>query len=96
MGDTHLAIGVPQKSMEIFSGWKNYQTRIKENWKRLIRPEDVIVLAGDIMGHESERSRAGFRISAQPAGDKNHSERQSRLLVEFHEKNDRFLCGQWV
>jgi len=48
MGDTHLAIGVPQKSMEIFSGWEEYQKKIKENWERLLKPEDTIVLAGDI------------------------------------------------
>ena len=48
LGDTHLSLGVPGKPMDIFGGWENYMTLIETHWKRLIQPEDTVVLAGDI------------------------------------------------
>ena len=48
IGDLHLAIGNPEKTMEVFRGWQDYQRRIEENWRALVRPEDTVVLAGDI------------------------------------------------
>ena len=47
IGDLHLSFGVPEKPMDIFGGWKNYQQLLEENWLRLIAPEDTVVLAGD-------------------------------------------------
>lgn len=47
MGDTHLSIG-GNKGMDIFPGWENYVERIRENWTANIKPEDTIVLVGDI------------------------------------------------
>jgi len=61
MGDTHLSLGVPEKSMEIFSGWENYQSRIEQNWKNLIHPEDTVILAGDISwGMTLEQAKPDF------------------------------------
>ncbi len=61
LGDTHLSFGVPEKPMDIFSGWANYQQLLEENWKRLIQPEDTIVLAGDISwGMTLEEAKADF------------------------------------
>ncbi len=48
MGDTHLSLGVPAKSMEIFPGWEDYHTKIRDHWLKHIQPEDMIILAGDI------------------------------------------------
>lgn len=48
IGDLHLALGDPGKTMEVFRGWGDYQRRIEENWRALVRPEDTVVLAGDI------------------------------------------------
>lgn len=48
MGDLHLCRSNPEKTMSIFNGWDNYQERIEKNWLELIKPEDTIVLAGDI------------------------------------------------
>ena len=71
MGDTHLALGVPEKSMEIFHGWENYQSRIAENWQRIIKPEDVIVLAGDISwGMSLEQAKPDFNFLNCLAGEK--------------------------
>ncbi len=34
--------------MTVFSGWDNYVQRLETNWRRLIDPDDTVVLAGDI------------------------------------------------
>ncbi len=34
--------------MDIFSGWTNYTERIRNNWQRLVEPNDTVVIAGDI------------------------------------------------
>ncbi|MDE6730714.1 MAG: metallophosphoesterase [Oscillospiraceae bacterium] len=71
MGDTHLSLGVPEKTMEIFQGWQNYQDRIAENWNRVVRPEDTVVLAGDISwGMSLEQAKPDFAFLEQLPGKK--------------------------
>lgn len=48
ISDTHLSLGNKSKSMDIFSGWQNYVQRLKENWERVVAPDDTVVLPGDI------------------------------------------------
>ncbi len=48
IGDLHLAISTKSKPMDIFSGWENYMTLIKENWEREVSDDDTIVIVGDI------------------------------------------------
>ena len=47
LGDTHLSLGA-SKPMDIFPGWDGYLERLERNWRRLIGPQDTVVLAGDI------------------------------------------------
>ena len=47
LGDTHLSLGA-SKPMDVFPGWSGYVERLERNWRKLIKPEDTIVLAGDI------------------------------------------------
>ena len=47
LGDTHLSLGA-SKPMDVFPGWNGYVERLEHNWRKLIKPEDTIVLAGDI------------------------------------------------
>ena len=47
IGDLHLSFGVPDKPMDIFGGWKDYQNLLEQNWLERIAPEDTVVLAGD-------------------------------------------------
>ena len=47
IADLHLSFGT-DKPMDVFSGWANYTERIYENWQKLVRPEDTVVIAGDI------------------------------------------------
>ena len=47
IGDLHLSLG-GDKPMDIFSGWQDYVTRLEKNWRAIVRPEDTVVVAGDI------------------------------------------------
>lgn len=47
IGDFHLSFST-DKSMEAFgSTWKNYVKRIEKNYRKLVCPEDTVVLTGD-------------------------------------------------
>ena len=48
LADLHLCQGNPEKTMSIFSGWKDYQERIEKHWLELITDDDTVVLPGDI------------------------------------------------
>lgn len=47
LGDPHLSLGT-NKPMDVFSGWENHVARIEESWRKLVKPEDTVVLPGDI------------------------------------------------
>ncbi len=71
LGDTHLSFGVPDKPMDIFNGWENYQALLEENWRRRITEEDTIVLAGDISwGMTLEEAKADFAFLQNLPGQK--------------------------
>ncbi|MDD6483310.1 MAG: metallophosphoesterase [Clostridiales bacterium] len=47
IADLHLPLG-KNKPMDIFgAAWENYVERLRENWQRRIKPEDLVVLPGD-------------------------------------------------
>ena len=49
LADLHLSFGVPDKKMDIFGeNWTNHPEKIKANWNRLIKEEDLVLLPGDI------------------------------------------------
>ena len=47
IGDLHLSLGA-QKPMDVFPGWQGYVQRLEANWRRLVQPQDTVVIAGDI------------------------------------------------
>ena len=47
LGDTHLSLG-GAKPMDVFPGWNGYVEKLEANWRRLVKTEDTVVLAGDI------------------------------------------------
>ena len=48
MGDLHLSCGV-NKPMEIFGDrWLDHKEKIEKNWKKIIKPDDTIIVPGDI------------------------------------------------
>lgn len=49
LADLHLALGVPEKTMEVFGEpWTDYHQKIQTAWQQLITPEDFVLLPGDI------------------------------------------------
>ncbi len=70
IGDLHLSFGV-DKPMDIFKGWENHEEILKENWLRDIKPEDTVVLAGDISwGMNFSQSLEDFRFIHSLTGKK--------------------------
>lgn len=48
LADLHLDY-TNDKSMEVFGpSWQNYQERIFENWNDIVKPEDTVLIPGDI------------------------------------------------
>ena len=47
IGDLHLSLSI-DKPMDVFGGWIDYMTRLEENWRESVKPEDTVVVAGDI------------------------------------------------
>ena len=48
ISDLHLSTNT-DKSMEVFGlRWQNYCQRLKNNWNRIVSPEDTVVVPGDI------------------------------------------------
>ncbi len=49
IADLHLSFGVPSKSMDIFGeAWKGHPKALEEKWDALIKPDDLVLIPGDI------------------------------------------------
>ncbi len=49
LADLHLSFGVPGKSMDLFGDkWAGHPEKIRTHWLRLIAPDDLVLLPGDI------------------------------------------------
>lgn len=68
IGDLHLSF-TSDKPMDIYGGqWTNHTERLEQNWRRIIDPDDVVILAGDISwGLKREEAEADLAwIAAMP------------------------------
>ncbi len=49
IADLHLSFGVPNKLMDVFGNhWKDHAQKIKSHWVDLVKPQDLVLLPGDI------------------------------------------------
>ncbi|MBR4579536.1 MAG: metallophosphoesterase [Oscillospiraceae bacterium] len=68
IGDLHLALGAPEKTMEVFAGrWQDYVAKIEKGFS-LLSEEDVCVICGDFcwsMDLETAREDFAF-LNALP------------------------------
>jgi predicted phosphohydrolase len=49
IADLHLSFGVANKSMDVFGpAWESHAQKIAENWKAVIQPSDLVLVAGDL------------------------------------------------
>jgi len=70
IADLHLSLGEGiNKSMNVFGPrWQDYVSKIESNWRRLVRPEDTVVIPGDVSwGMDMAQSLPDFKfIDALP------------------------------
>ena len=97
LSDLHLSLGIEAKPMDIFGKhWENHVEKIKENWNRIIKKEDVVLMAGDFSwATYLEESLADFQFLESLPGEKiilkgNHDYWWTTLkkMNEFLEKNE--------
>lgn len=70
IGDLHLSLGT-DKPMDIFGGWDNYVEKLEINWRKLIEPDDTVVLVGDTSWAMSlEGAKKDFKFVNDLPGEK--------------------------
>lgn len=70
IADLHLSLGT-DKPMDGFKGWQDYVSRLEENWRSIVKPEDTVVIAGDISwAMKLEDSLADFTFINSLPGEK--------------------------
>jgi predicted phosphohydrolase len=70
IADLHLSLGA-SKPMDVFPGWDGYVERLERNWRALVRPEDTVVIGGDISwAMKLEDTRADFAFVQALPGQK--------------------------
>lgn len=92
IADLHLSLGV-DKPMDVFPGWENYVERLEQNWRALVRPEDTVVIAGDISwGLDIAESRADFAFLDRLPGRKLLLKGNHDLWFSTKTKVERFFA----
>ncbi len=70
IADTHLSFGT-DKPMDVFQGWQDYESRLAENWRAIVRDTDTVVIAGDISwGMNLSETTPDFRFLHELPGRK--------------------------
>ena len=71
ISDLHLSLMV-EKPMDVFGGaWENYIDKIKENWQKVVKKEDIVLIAGDISwAMKLEETKADFEFIDKLNGKK--------------------------
>jgi uncharacterized protein len=71
IGDLHLP-GGQEKPMDVFgSHWDDHVTRITEQWKQIVAPEDLVLIPGDISwAMHFEQAKGDLTAIAQLPGEK--------------------------
>ena len=70
IADLHLSLRT-DKPMDVFPGWADYVERLEANWRKLVSPEDVVVIPGDISWEmDLEKCRDDFAFLDSLPGQK--------------------------
>lgn len=95
IGDLHLSFGVPDKTMNIFHGWDNYQELIEQNWLKKIKTDDTVVLVGDISwGMSLQQAYSDFDFINKLPGKKIIIKGNHDYWWTTKKKMDNFLEGE--
>lgn len=97
IGDLHLSEGV-DKPMDIFGGaWQGYRDKIIENWQRIVSPEDLVVICGDVSwGMSLTESLADFQLLDSLNGKKIVLKGNHDLWWDTIRKMNGFFCENTV
>ncbi len=97
ISDLHLSVNNPSKAMDAFGNrWKDYQSKIYENWHKVVCADDTVVIPGDISwGSSLQGSIEDLRFLDSLPGKKiiskgNHDfwwSTVSKLTAFFEEQN---------
>ena len=91
IADLHLSLGT-DKPMDIFGGWSDYVTKLETNWQNKVRPEDTVVIPGDISwGMNFEQSKKDFEFINKLNGRKIISKGNHDYWWSTKTKMDVFL-----
>ncbi len=71
LADLHLSLS-GEKPMDVFGGnWVNFESHLKEYWEYMVRPEDTVVVPGDISWAMTvEEGKADFDFLNSLPGEK--------------------------
>ncbi len=70
IGDTHLSFGV-EKPMDVFGGWQDYENRLAENWRSVVKEDDTVIVCGDVSwGMKLPEALPDFRFLDSLPGQK--------------------------
>ncbi len=47
IADTHLSLSTG-KTMSVFDGWSDYESRLEKNWRAVVKDSDTVVIPGDV------------------------------------------------
>ncbi len=95
LADLHLCFSDPSKTMSIFSGWQDYQERIKKHWLDNIENDDTIVLPGDISwGMSLSEAVPDFRFINELPGSKIIIKGNHDYWWSTKKKMDEFLLAE--
>ena len=94
ISDPHLSFG-SDKPMAVFGEhWENHAEKIRENWLRLVKEEDTVVLAGDISWAMSlENAEPDLRFLHELPGKKILGKGNHDYWWDTLTKMNRF-CGE--
>ena len=96
IADLHLPLGV-DKPMDIFKGWDNYVQRLEENWQSVVKPEDTVVVPGDLCwALKLEESLPDFQFLEKLNGIKVLLKGNHDLWWQTMRKNERFLSENGI
>ena len=95
IADTHLSLSTG-KTMSVFDGWSDYESRLEKNWRAVVGDSDTVVIPGDVSWCMSmEEGLEDFRFLDSLPGRKilmkgNHDYWWStkKKADEFFEKNE--------
>ena len=94
LADLHLSLN-DDKSMEKFEGWENYVERIRINWNNMVKPDDVVVINGDVSGSMSSAgAKKDFEFIHALPGKKIISKGNHDYWWDTLAKLNRFI-GEW-